>query len=89
MSYTAINPKRKDRSGNKTQEVAMKQKNITVVNVGVPDVGRLTQEERKRFYAAMLARILEQRMRQLSEGGPSEDKPRGRDYAVQGREDLQ
>lgn len=69
MSYTAINPKRKDRSGNKMQEVAMKQKNITVVNVGVPDVGRLAQEERKRFYAAMLARILEQRMRQLSEGG--------------------
>ena len=67
----------------------MKQKNITVVNVGVPDVGRLTQEERKRFYAAMLARIPEQRMRQLSEGGPPEDKPRGRDYAVQGREDLQ
>ena len=67
----------------------MKQKNITVVNVGVPDVGRLTQEERKRFYAAMLARILEQRMRQLPEGGPPEDKPRGRDYAVQGREDLQ
>lgn len=67
----------------------MKQKNITVVNVGVPDIGRLTQEERKRFYAAMLARILEQRMRQLSEGGPPEDKPRGRDYAVQGREDLQ
>lgn len=46
----------------------MKQKNITVVNVGVPDVGKLTQEEQKRFYAAMLARILEQRMRQLSEG---------------------
>lgn len=67
----------------------MKQKNITVVNVGVPDVGRLTQEERKRFYAAMLARILEQRMRQLSEGGPPEGKPRWRDYAVQGREDLQ
>lgn len=67
----------------------MKQKNITVVNVGVPDVGRLTQEERKRFYAAMLARILEQRMRQLSEGGAPEGKPRGRDYAVQGREDLQ
>lgn len=67
----------------------MKQKNITVVNVSVPDVGRLTQEERKRFYAAMLARILEQRMRQLSEGEPPEDKPRGRDYAVQGCEDLQ
>lgn len=67
----------------------MKQKNITVVNVGVPDVGKLTQEEQKRFYAAMLARILEQRMRQLSKGGPPEDKLRGRDYAVQGREDLQ
>lgn len=46
----------------------MKQKNITVVNIGVPDVGKLAQEEQKRFYAAMLARILEQRMRQLSEG---------------------
>lgn len=67
----------------------MKQKNITVVNVGVPDVGRLAQEERKRLYAAMLARILEQRMRQLSAGVPPEDKPQGRDYAVQGREDLQ
>lgn len=65
----------------------MKQKNITVVNVGVPDVGKLTQEEQKRFYAAMLARILEQRMRQLSAGVPPEDKPRGRDYAVQGREE--
>ena len=30
----------------------MKQKNITVVNVCVPDVGKLTQEEQKRFYAA-------------------------------------
>ena len=34
----------------------MKQKNITVVNVGVPDVGKLTQEEQKRFYAAIWAR---------------------------------
>ena len=66
----------------------MKQKNITVVNVGVPDVGRLTQEERKRFYAAMLARIMEQRMRQLSEGRPPEGKARWRDPAGQGRADL-
>ena len=57
----------------------MKQKTITVVNVGVADVGMLTQEEQKRLYAAMLAWILEQQLRQMSERGPPEDHPGGRD----------
>lgn len=67
----------------------MKAQDIIVENIGEPSVYELATDERKRFYVAMLAAVLDRRRQQLSEGKPPEDQPQRRDHAVHKSEGLQ